>query len=143
MQENQRIYLTREVKKIKEKEDWIALQQQQRSLELLTRQYEGRQLQMVKDKSSQPRTKKDKAQEDDEEGKKNKGKAVKKERKRKNAEELKEIGRQFLEHAKKIQAEKLRENTKLLDVYKKNIDYLPEIKTLLKRKGADLSNPID
>ena len=35
------------------------------------------------------------------------------------------MGRQFLEHAKKFQAENLKASTKLLDVYKKNIDYLP------------------
>jgi hypothetical protein len=42
------------------------------------------------------------------------------------------MGRQFLEHAKKVQADKLKSNTKILDVYRKNIDYLPEIKSIIR-----------
>ena len=35
------------------------------------------------------------------------------------------MGKNYLEHAKKVQAEKLKQNTKNVDVYKKSIDYLP------------------
>jgi hypothetical protein len=42
------------------------------------------------------------------------------------------MGRQFLEHAKKVQAENMKSSTKLLDVYQKSIDYLPEIKMILR-----------
>ena len=35
------------------------------------------------------------------------------------------MGNNYLEHAKKVQAEKLKQNTKVLDVCKKSIDYLP------------------
>ena len=52
-------------------------------------------------------------------------KSVKKERNKKNADEMKEMGRQFLEHAKKLQAEAIKSNVKLLDLKKKSIDYLP------------------
>ena len=69
-------------------------------------------------------------------------KPVKKERKKKNVDELKEIGRQFLEHAKKVQAERLKANTKMMDVGKKSIDYLPEIKSILRNHGKDLSRPM-
>lgn len=67
---------------------------------------------------------------------------VKRERRKKNAEELKEMGRQFLEHAKKVQAEKLKAGTKILDVYKKSIDYLPELRSLLQQNAEDLSRPL-
>lgn len=53
------------------------------------------------------------------------------------------MGRQFLEHAKKFQAENLKASTRLLDVYKKSIDYLPEMKAMLKSNALDLSKPID
>jgi hypothetical protein len=35
------------------------------------------------------------------------------------------MGRQFLEHAKKVQAEKLKSSIRVMDVYRKSIDYLP------------------
>jgi hypothetical protein len=35
------------------------------------------------------------------------------------------MGRQFLEHAKKVQAEAIKSSIKLLDINKKSIDYLP------------------
>lgn len=38
---------------------------------------------------------------------------------------MKEMGRQFLQHAKKVQAERLRERNCILDIDKKSIDYLP------------------
>ena len=49
----------------------------------------------------------------------------KRERKKQNVEEMKEMGRQFLQHAKKVQAERLRERNCILDIDKKSIDYLP------------------
>lgn len=42
------------------------------------------------------------------------------------------MGRQFLEHAKKVQAEAIKSNVKLLDLKKKSIDYLPEIKEIMR-----------
>lgn len=53
------------------------------------------------------------------------------------------MGKQFLEHAKKVQAEQLKKNTKVMDVYRKSIDYLPEIKTIIRGHGKDLSKPIE
>lgn len=41
------------------------------------------------------------------------------------------MGRQYLEHAKKVQADKVKSNVKIMDVYRKNIDYLPEIKSII------------
>ena len=49
---------------------------------------------------------------------------------------------QFLEHAKKVQAERLKAGTKILDVYKKSIDYLPELRSLLQQNAEDLSRPL-
>lgn len=73
---------------------------------------------------------------------KGKPKPQKKERKKKSTEEVKEIGRQFLEYAKKAQFQ-LKQNLNLMDINKKSIDYLPEIKTILKNQGEDLSKPFD
>lgn len=60
MKEDQKIYVTREVKKLKEKEDWVIIQQEQRRLELLARGFEKRQIEMGRYKSSEPRTTKKK-----------------------------------------------------------------------------------
>jgi hypothetical protein len=53
------------------------------------------------------------------------------------------MGRQFLEHAKKFQADNVKASIKILDVYKKSIDYLPEMKLILRSNAEDLSKPIE
>lgn len=60
MEEDRKISLTRQVKKLKEKEDWLALAEQQRRLEILAREFEQRQHELARDKSTEPKSKRNK-----------------------------------------------------------------------------------
>jgi hypothetical protein len=48
-----------------------------------------------------------------------------------------------LEHVKKIQADSVKQKMKTLDLAKKSIDYLPEIKVIIRNQGKDLSKPVN
>ena len=87
MKEGEKINITQHVKHIKEKEDWVMLDEERKRLELLTRSYEKKQLKLARDKSLVPKIKKNLGLPDEDIQKS--AKSVKKERKKKNAEELK------------------------------------------------------
>ena len=49
LKEEEKINLTKEVKKIKEKQDWIVIDQERRKLELLNRNFQNKHLALARD----------------------------------------------------------------------------------------------
>ena len=89
MKEDQQIHITKAVKKIQDKEDWVLRDQESRRLELINRAFQKQQEALVMDRSLEPRRKARVGGSQEQDNPKKKGVVVKKERKSKNAEELK------------------------------------------------------
>ena len=89
MKEDQQIHITKEVKKMQDKEDWVLRDQERKRLELLNRAFQKQQEALVMDKSLEPRRKTKVGGNKDQDNPKKKVVVVKNERKSKNAEELK------------------------------------------------------